>query len=211
MARISKGILGGIIGSISGITGIRRHGKDIILKKPDRSNIVPTQAQLDVQATFFLMTAFGKSVLDLILKVYAFGVPEDVSIWNWFCADAYQFWNTETINAKNSMQLSSGSLPVTIIYDSIVDLEDSSIQLFWNPALPPSSEYNQNTTNILIFNVNRNEFFYILGFSQRGDGTNVFNFPSDWEPTEIVLVYMWFFSDLDDFDASPTINFTVVL
>ncbi|SFH87816.1 DUF6266 family protein [Halpernia frigidisoli] len=58
MATITKGILGGISGTIGTVVGANFRGKDILRSRPKKSSKLPTEKQLLQQAKFKLVVQF---------------------------------------------------------------------------------------------------------------------------------------------------------
>jgi len=194
MGKFSNGIWGNFYGKIGNVIGSQWRGIDYLRSLPRiNKNRVPSQAQIEQQARFALMTGF----LNLIRPVLEIGFRNQA-----IGATAYNVALSE--NIKNAI---TGIYPEFGIDYSMVSLSRGLLPSGLNPAAEAEAGLNvgfswannagkgkaKDTDAVvaLIFCPELNEFEYSVAQATRADGALSVTVPADFGGKEVETYLFW--------------------
>lgn len=187
MAKIKKGILGGISGSVGNIVGFQRQGNDYIRTKPANVRNPNTEAQQKQRLRFRLIVAFLKSVKPFIkvgfkysgVKGGPFSVAMSVNVKEAIGGDFPDY----AIDPQK-LVLSQGSLYGANV--SALDMSTAgSATITWVSDTSTAESSGNDSAMVLLYNTAKGEVAYRISGSLRSDETVTLPVPGGWSGDDI--------------------------
>ncbi|MEX0906159.1 MAG: DUF6266 family protein [Balneolaceae bacterium] len=196
MAKLSKGILGGISGKIGNIVGASWRGIDYIRSKPSKVNNPKTEAQQRQRARFGLIMALLKKMKPFLQigfrgsanKQTPLNAAMSVNIRE---AITGEFPDFEVDTSK--LAVSTGNLHGSS--NASLDLSAAeNATITWQSEAGISNASDEDVLMVLLYNQARNEVINKLNAALREDETLSLSIPSSWSG-DTVAGYLAFRSD----------------
>jgi len=189
MGIIRQGILGGFRNKTGSVVGAYWRKLNVIRGLPRKSSKPPTQAQLNQQFKFGLVTGFLSWIGDLIELGFKSVIGSSVSPMNY--AVAYHLKNAITGVAPDFMIdyakviFSKGKLELPIDAD-VTSNPGAELEFNWMPG-GPDDRYLDETDmlSILIYNPTLNRFVKLTNAAPRSAGTYTLTVPATYGSQEV--------------------------
>lgn len=187
MAKIKKGILGGITGSIGNIVGFQRQGNDYIRTKPAKVKNPNTEAQQKQRLRFSLMIAFLRSIKAFINIGFkqssgnksAFSTAMSVNVKQAIGGEFPDF----AIDPE-ALVLSQGDLYGATEYGMDVSVQ-GSVTLTWTSDTSTANASENDSVMVLLFNTVNGEVAYRLNGGLRSEESLTLDIPAGWSGHDV--------------------------
>lgn len=191
MGKISKGILGGISGTVGNVVGGSWKGIDYLRSKAASVANPRTEGQTNQRNKFSAVTVFASLILGSVIQVFWNGLKAKMSGFNVFVqSNIVAVTNAGTILFDN-LKLSLGSLLGQVVNTLSANAGTDVVTISWIDNGGTGNALATDQANIVMYNETKNTFMISIGELTRADETSGFIF-NGIEQNDIVHVYLWF-------------------
>lgn len=195
---MNMGILGGFSGTVGTVIGSsNKKGDDIIRAKSKRTRTSNSEAQVNQQSKFSLVTQFMKP-LNPLLKIGCKAISGDtMSPYNFACKKAL---NDAIVGIAPDFELDYSK--VVISKGGLAQVKSAAAQLVGDDVNFQWVNNEKGTGDVtdkavmLVYNVANSELSYSIGDATRGDLSGALSIPNS-EVNDKLLVYLFFQSATD--------------
>lgn len=204
MAKIFRGVLGGIIGSISSLTGFHRLGKDVLTKRNNAARLTVSNSQSIIRANFKSVTSFAVTFYHIFLKKSIFSPNKYLSSWNWFIKENYPNFDENGISVPDQLKLSFGLIASSRIRNVSYSLALHRITISYARTGTGGESQPFDSNNVFIFNQTLNESLVRSPQGIRLNGVVTIQYPETWQVDDVLHIYLWYLKYPDWDQASVT-------
>lgn len=167
MARLSKGILGGINGKIGNVIGGSWKGIDYVRSKPSVVANPRTPAQTMNRNKFRSIAKFGSSLLGFIIQPFWNGKKAGMSGYNYFVSDNVDVVFPNGVIEYNQLKMARGSK--NNVDDIAINLDSTlhTITVGWLDNSGIGNAVTSDIVNIVMYNINQDYFVSSIGSINR--------------------------------------------
>jgi len=211
MAKINRGVLGTIQGSLAGLTFRNDTGRNLISKKADRTQIIYSQAQLNQQLRLANIVSFIQS------NKVVFGFLPYISqslYLNEFNTAMRRNSGSFThlgISSVSGLFFSEGLLSASQFTESYIYVDTENLELFWSVGAiePPAND--SDTAHVFIVNLTKHTVVQVADTGLRSSEHKFYPVFHGTDYGDIVYAFMTWVSFFDSTIISDSVSTQLVL
>jgi len=204
MAKIGRGVLGSIVGTIRNINGYISYGQGIIRKKRSVKFDAPSLSQNENRLIFNSMVQFGLLSYANVIFEYVFCIGRRKTKWNWFIGMNRNSFNVDGLKFDAGLQLTCGIVPSSVLTHFLPSYSTRRFIVRWINTYKYTASAYYDIVHIAVYNHNLKEFIFKYPSCIRRDEFAEIRMSTTWVQSHIVTAFLFFTPSNGSLNSSVT-------
>lgn len=192
MGILKQGIFGGVSGKVGNLIGSSWKGIPVIKTKPLSVANPKTAKQVEQRSKFTYCVAFAQLILSAIIKPLWDRFAVQASGFNDFVSYNVEFFDAVFPSDPNSLFISRGKMPITVIDDSLIDVASHFITVTWTATPLVGTQLASDLAYLLLYNNSAGELVMSTGLVVRSAEEIQATVPDGWKVEDDIYSYLAF-------------------